>query len=69
MRQMALGTSGSNPVVIVAAMDVVIVRTLEQFHTVASHAELRVRSSCYPFVGDNPANKWQDYEEQNTAAN
>ena len=63
MRQMALSTCGSNPMVVVAAMDVVIMRTFEQFHTVASYAELPIGGSCYPFVGDNPADKWQDHEE------
>ena len=69
MRQMALGASSSNPVVIVTAMYIVIVRTLEQFHAVASHAKFRVRSSCYPFVGDNPADKWQDHEGDNATGN
>ena len=69
VRQMALGTSGSNPVVIVTTMDVVIVRTLEELHTVASHAELRIGGSSYPFVGDDPADKWQDHKGDNAACN
>ena len=60
--QMALGACCANAMIIVATVNIVIMRTLKQLHTVAAYAKFRVRGRRYPFIGDKPASKWQDHK-------
>ena len=69
MGQMALGTCCANTMIIVAAMDVIIMRTLKQFHAVAAYTKFRVGGGSYPLISDEPTNKRQDHKGENATYN